>query len=243
MSIPTVERYFGDELKLHLLKFFLGNVEVWHGNLDILINNDLAVKPIDEKPDSPGDKSATEVKLRNGLQRNPQIIAQTIVFSFLQKKRHPERSNFLTPCIGIGSTELIVMLYDSEHDVLLESSSVPLFEQDLSLKFSFQAILVCWLTVNYKFFCCGLDERYRKHKSNFFVHAKEKIQIYEDKLTLGNVCNTTQLNDRNILLPPSKLLRSKKVHDNTATLLNCLKKVSQSEYPDSNDIGSTSSSK
>ena len=93
MSIPTVERYFGDELKSRLLKCFLGNVEVWHGNLDILINNDLAVKPLDENPDSPGGKSATEVKLRNGLQRNPQNIAQTIGF-FSSKEKTPRTKQF-----------------------------------------------------------------------------------------------------------------------------------------------------
>lgn len=95
----------------------IGNAEVWHGDLDIILNSDLAVASLDEQPDSLDGKS----KLKNHWQGNPQIIAQTIVFSFLQKKYHPEQDNFLTPCIGIGRTELIVMFYDAEHDVLLES--------------------------------------------------------------------------------------------------------------------------
>lgn len=217
-------------------------MEVWHGNLDIIINSDLAVEPLDENPDSPGGKSAVEVKLKNCLQRNPQIIAQTIVFSFLQKKKHPERSNFLTPCIGIGSTELIVMLYDSEHDVLLESSSVPLFENECLLEFSLQAILVCWLTVNYKYFCSGLPEEYKKQKSNFFVHAKEKIHIYEDKLTLGNVGNS-QPNEKKLLPPPANVIRSKNLRDATSGLYICLAKVSKSDCPDSSDSESASTSK
>lgn len=196
---------------------------MWHGNLDIIINSDLAVvEPLDEDQGSSLDGNSAD---ENCLQRNHQIIAQTIVFSFLQKKRHPERNNFLTPCIGIGSSEMIVMLYDSEHDVLLESSSVPLFENNSSLEFSLKAILVCWLTVNYKYFCSGLCEEYKHHKSNFFVHAKEKFQIYEDKLSLGNVGNS-QLNEQRLLQLPSNVVRSKDLRDATSGLYLCLARVS-----------------
>ena len=72
-----------------------------------------------------------------------------MVFSFLQRKTHPERESFLTPCIGIRSSELIVMLYDSENKVLVESSCIPLFrEGKTGCEFSYIAILVTWLTVN-----------------------------------------------------------------------------------------------
>lgn len=164
---------------------------MWHGNLYIIFNNDLvAVEPLDEQPETPktpGGKSPVEVKLKTTLKKTPQIIAQTIVFSFLQKKRHPDREHFLTPCIGIGSSELIVMLYDSEHDVLLESSTIPLFENEFSCEFSYRAILVCWLTVNYQYFCSGLVEKYKMFKSNFFDIDKEKITVYEEKLQFQNV--------------------------------------------------------
>lgn len=209
-------------------------MEVWHGNLDVIINTDLAlVEPLDEDSENGSDGNSA---VENCLQRNHQIIAQTIVFSFFQKKRHPERNNFLTPCIGIGSSELIVMLYDSEHDVLLESSSVPLFNNDSSLKFSLQAILVCWLTVNYKYFCSGLCEEYQQHKSNFFVHAKEKIQIYEDKLSLGNVGNS-RLNEQKLLQCPSIVVRSKDLCDATSGLYLCLARVSQSDCSDKRYCG------
>ena len=164
-----------------------GNPEVWHGNLYIIVNNDLvAVEPLDEQPETPetpGGKSPVEVKLKTTL-INPQIIAKTIVFSFLQKKRHPYREHFLTPCIGIRSSELIVMLYDSEHDVLLESSTIPLFENEFSCEFSYCAILVCWLTVNYRYLCSGLVKEFKMFKSNFFDidQEKEKITVYEEEL-------------------------------------------------------------
>lgn len=219
-----------------LLNFFIfqGNVEVWHGNLDVIINTDLAlVEPLDEDSENGSDGNSA---VENCLQRNHQIIAQTIVFSFFQKKRHPERKHFLTPCIGIGSSELIVMLYDSEHDVLLESSSVPLFNKDSSLEFSLQAILVCWLTVNYKYFCSGLCEEYQQYQSNFFVHAKEKIQIYEDKLSLGNVGNS-RLNEQKLLQCPSIVVRSKDLCDATNGLYLCLARVSQSDCSDKRYCG------
>lgn len=222
------------------MNLILGNVEVWHGNLDIIINSDLAVEPLDENSDIPGGK----LKLKNCLHRNPQIIAQTIVFSFLQKKKHPERENFLTPCIGIGSTELIVMFYDSEHDVLLESSSVSLFENEFSCEFSFEAILVYWLTVNYKYFCCGIVEKDKKHKSNFFVHAKDKIHIYEDKLKLGNVSNS-QLIEQRLILPPPNFNHTQFMRETTKALLDKWFEMeeSTSSCPKTDDSGSYASNK
>jgi hypothetical protein len=172
------------------LNFFEGNPEVWHGNLDIIINQEVAVKLLDDQsdtPETPGGKSPVEA---SPVKKNSQIIAQTIVFSFLQKKRHPGLEHFLIPCIGIRSSELIVMLYDSEHDVLLESSTVHLFRKDSACEFSYSAILVCWLTVNYQYFCSGLVEEFKKFKSNFFEVAKEKITVYEKNLQFQNVTST-----------------------------------------------------
>ncbi|XP_062581481.1 uncharacterized protein LOC134243263 [Saccostrea cucullata] len=166
----------------------VGNVEVWHGNLDIFIKNELIVEPVEDKPDSPGGKAEEKVK-SSVLSGNPQIIAQTIVFSFLQKHTHPEREHFLTPCIGVGNTTMFVMFYDSEHDVILESSHIPLFQKTGPSKYEFDdaAILVSWFAVNYKFLSSGLTEAMRKYKGLFFTEAKDKLNVYEEKLRLGNV--------------------------------------------------------
>ena len=51
--------------------------------MDIIIKNDLVVENLEKEPDSPGGKSPIE---ESSLSRNPQLIAETIVFSFLQKK-------------------------------------------------------------------------------------------------------------------------------------------------------------
>lgn len=198
----------------------VGNINVWHGNLDIVINNDLAVEPVEEKTDSPGGKSPVEVKLKSSLSKNPQIIAQTIVFSFLQKKAHPERDSFLTPCIGIGSSELLVMFYDSEHDVLLESSSIPLFNDPLSFEFSYSAILVSWFVVNYKFLCTGLPDHIKACKSDFFVQAGEKINIYEEKLAFGNV-NSSQTTEGRLKFCP-RVKCTPKMHEHEKALQEVL---------------------
>lgn len=221
----------------------IGNPEVWHGNLDIIINNDLAVESLDEQPDTPetpGEKSPVEVKLKASLIENPQIIAQTIVFSFLQKKRHPNRDHFLTPCIGIGSSELIVMLYDSEHDVLLESSTIPLFENELSCRFSYCAILVCWLTVNYRYFCSGLTERYKMFKSNFFNIAREKINVYEHKLQFRNVRSS---NFPKLIDPPVKVKAyiSSFMHETHKMLFENYAKLNKSDEESSSEINESDS--
>ena len=120
----------------------LGNLQVWHGSVDIIIENNLIIDTLEDEPDSPGGKSPEEVKVKSAfLSKNPQLVAESIVFSFLQKKRHPERENFLTPCIGVGSSFMLLMLYDSFHDVLLESAPVPLTLSG-SGKFRIEAIIV-----------------------------------------------------------------------------------------------------
>nr|XP_022322985.1 uncharacterized protein LOC111124425 [Crassostrea virginica] len=45
----------------------VGNVDVWHGNLDIVINNDLPVELLEDVPDSPGGKSDVEIKKRKNM--------------------------------------------------------------------------------------------------------------------------------------------------------------------------------
>lgn len=214
-----------------------GNLEVWHGNLDIIINDDLAVEAIENPPDSPGEKSAVEVKAN--LQRNPKIIAQTIVFSLLQEKRHPEREHFLTPCIGIGNSELIILFYDSEHDVLLESSRVPLFESPVSCKFSYSSILACWLVVNYKVFCSGLVEEFKICKSNFFLHASEKINIYKEELKFQNV-NSFQTNEPKLVKVASKVKSTPLMHETEKTILEVLLSLASADANSSSTSGANS---
>ncbi|XP_069107858.1 uncharacterized protein [Argopecten irradians] len=173
----------------------IGNEEVWHGNMDIVVNNNVIVNKLVNDPESPGGKSSVEVKLKSSsgnLKRNPQIIAQSVVFSFLQKQMHPLSRHFMFPCIGIGSGGLVVYFYDSEHDVLLESTYIPWHVGPTSLedpaKVNLIAILVSWFVVNYKYLCSGLPESLKTDcKADFFTHAKAKLEIYKNCLKAGNV--------------------------------------------------------
>jgi hypothetical protein len=122
---------------------------------------------------------------------NPQIIAESIVFSFLQKQNYPERENFLTPCIGVGYSHLFVVLYDPEHDVLLESCKIPLVKAKDPHKFNLMAVVVSWLAVNYKFLCTGLTEEMMNfNKAEFSEQAQSKLHVYREKLYMGNVTST-----------------------------------------------------
>lgn len=177
-------------IKIDFSFYFIGNIEVWHGNLDIIINNDLSMEHLEIPVRSPGETSPVEVKVKSeALSGTAQIISKSIVFSFLQKQIHPVRKHFLTPCIGVGNSSLIVMFYDSEHDVILESSRIPLFQTCGVNKYEFDdvAILVAWLSVNHKFLCSGLTEEMKKFTCGFFTEAKEKLKVYEENLHLGNI--------------------------------------------------------
>lgn len=165
--------------------------------MDVLINNDLIVQHLKDPPrsrgeneSSPGGQTPVEAKVNcSVLAGNPHITAQTTVFSFLQKKTHPERDHFLIPCFGVGNSTLVVVFYDSEHDVLLESTHIPLFRSSGCDEYEFNdtAIIVSWLTVNYKYLCSGVTEDMKSFKGDFFEDVREKMKIYEGELQLGNI--------------------------------------------------------
>lgn len=127
------------------------------------------------------------------MSKNGQVIAETIVFSFLQRQTHPEWSSFLTPCVAVGGLNMLVMFYDCEHDVLLESSMIPLFEttetsEETPRRINMAAILVSWLVANYKYFCSGLTKDMKvTYKADFFTQMRNKVDIYEKKMSFGNV--------------------------------------------------------
>ncbi|XP_062586345.1 uncharacterized protein LOC134247966 [Saccostrea cucullata] len=165
----------------------IGNPNVWHGNVDIIIKSDIIIQNLEDEQDKSSKNSPAEVKSKsNPLSMNPQLVAETIVFSFLQKKRHPELSNFLIPSIGISDNAMVLMFYDSEHDVLLESTPVPLYVES-ETRFSVEAIFLAWLAVNYQFLCTGLTEDMLQYKAGFFAQAETKINVYKNELKMPMV--------------------------------------------------------
>lgn len=93
-----------------------------------------------------------------------------------------------------------------------------------------------WLVVNYKYFCNGLVEKDEQHKDNFLyiVHAKDKIQIYNDKLKLGSVSYSWLIEQR-LRLPPPKSIHTKFMRETTRALVAKWFKMeeSASDCPDS----------
>ena len=74
---------------------------MWHGNLYIIVNNDLvAVEPLDEQPETPktpGGKSPVEVKLKTTLKKNPSNHCTNYSFFFFSRKETPRSGAFFNP--------------------------------------------------------------------------------------------------------------------------------------------------
>ncbi|XP_069106800.1 uncharacterized protein [Argopecten irradians] len=199
----------------------IGHEDVWHGSVAIIINTDVVLEPVEvsDYPESPDGEIPQESDLC-GLESNPKIIAETIVFSFLKKQLHSESDHFLFPCVGAGGSELVFYFYDSENDVLLESSRVPLFigRSNHQQTLNFSAVIACWLVVNYKYLCTGLTRGMLvpNKKAAFFSHAYLKLPIYTSKLKLGNVgsskcskklCSSVDTSDEIILEAKQKIFK------------------------------------
>ena len=165
-----------------LFKFcFTGCPEVWHGFVDLMIGM-IGINIATIEPDSPGgsgNRSSIEVKIENtDLKSNKeQMIAQSIVLSFLQQKLHPEFVNHLIPSIGISKEMLVIYYYDCKNDVLIESSQMPYIQDE---KLCIPTIVALWLALNFKYFCSGITKGMNNssYKAGFFEQVDEKLNLY-----------------------------------------------------------------
>ena len=127
--------------------------QVWHGQADILANGtSIAVGGIESESteDSPVEVK-TQFKDTKHLQN--QLTSQSVCFSFLQGHRHPEYINKLVPSIGISCSDVMIHMYDSVQDKLLQTVAFQLFDQT-KLKLRISSVIALWLTLNYKVFSC-----------------------------------------------------------------------------------------
>lgn len=110
-----------------------------------------------------------------------QIMAETIVFSFLQHKQNFRKlKNYLIPGIGIISQTLIIFMYDCESDVLLSSCLMPFFNKAGIIPSS---VMVLWLVLNYKPFGTGLIDEIKEFLSNIHrLLGEEKLEQYKTKV-------------------------------------------------------------
>ena len=142
---------------------------------------DVAVKVATEEPDSPGaGNSSVEMKTNSEkmVACQEQIRAETIVFSFLQKKKCPELDNFLIPTISMSKTHVKFYLYDCENDIFLETPLLELFREKTLLRI--ETIITLWLVLNYKYCCSGVPEEIMdsQFKADFFKHIGPDLQNY-----------------------------------------------------------------
>lgn len=132
----------------HFGKTGIGHEDVWHGFIDlVLVSNEGATE------DSVRWRNIIEVKrslLRSKFAVMDQAIAQTIVFSFLKKRKRP---NIFIPNILISPKEFRVIMYNAEKDLLICSGPRNLFtEQDSTRCLNFSSLIVLWMVLHYETF-------------------------------------------------------------------------------------------
>ncbi|XP_069133075.1 uncharacterized protein [Argopecten irradians] len=175
----------------------IGHYSVWHGNIDALVGGEGLEIPVlidlTNDPDSPGGRAQAEMKHRiknEHIEDFPikhQMLSQAIVFSFLQKARHPDSKHFLIPCIGMSAKQMIVYLYDSKYDVLLQSRAISLTDGN---EVNYTGLIVLWLVLNYQNLGSGLSEYCVKNmsKAAFLKGADSETEnIYKERLPVGDV--------------------------------------------------------
>lgn len=123
----------------------------------------------------------TEVKRDVSDDVLKQALAQTIVFSLMQRNRHPERSNHMTPNIVISPQKFKIMMYDAENDIFLVSNYITLFDGEY---LSNNAVIVLWMVLHNRTFCTGFNnvntDIVSSLVSNFKNIAACKWETYEN---------------------------------------------------------------
>ena len=161
---------------------FSGCEKGWHGSVDILLENTLPVHIINSTQlDDQPERSVSSIGNHFSDNDEAQLIAQTIVFSFLQHKYNKsELKNFLVPAIGISTSRVYVNLYDCENDIFLSS------EKNLKLlgkNLYNEIVVLLWLTLNYRDFCTGITEEMKSCKADF--HKRVDVDLlceYQDNV-------------------------------------------------------------
>ena len=173
-----------------LIYIISGHPDCWHGSVDIMVNSVILSELVEEDDDDSPGASPVEVKVSDKVHKKDlsQMVAETIVFSFAQKKKHPEYEHYLIPPIGVTKTEIVVHLYDSENDVLMQSYPLPLLSSADTLHTS--TVVAIWFVINYIYLCPGINELILKNKipkADFYLQAGTKLHMYENEFDIGNV--------------------------------------------------------
>ena len=138
--------------------------------------------------DSPGGKTISEVKVSSAAGAEDQAIAQIIVFSLLQKQRHPEFHHHLIPNIVISPIDFHIFMYDAVNDILLASYPLQIFDADTE-SLRIESVMILWMVLHYRMFCEGikvgaLTDNFKDLyiKSHFRKIAETKWDVYSTSL-------------------------------------------------------------
>ena len=83
--------------------------------------------------------------------------------------------------------------------------------------------LVSCLTVNNSFLCTGLLDELKKIKSNFFVLAKPKFEVYQENLKFGSVYSpTTFTMPKGKIKSSDNVLCSSSMHEHARMMMDIL---------------------
>ncbi|XP_060607245.1 uncharacterized protein LOC132759485 [Ruditapes philippinarum] len=131
----------------------------------------IGMKVTEEYEQLDSSSSSFEMNHPDLIDAREEIIAETVVFAFLQKQINSGFDNFLIPTIGISKEDILFYLYDPDHDILLESPPFNLFLKGSGKPcLSYAAVLALWLTINYPYFCTGITNlmKERGFTADFF---------------------------------------------------------------------------
>lgn len=138
---------------------------------------------------SNGKRNIIEVK-RSMSQPNiaDQAVAETIVFSFLQKTKHPD---IFIPNILFSPREFRIIMYDSEKDILICSQPLDLFKctTTSTLYLDSTSIIILWMVLHYELFSSNLQSLFTEQGYDMKTfHAKFKKRATEEKFPFYDTC-------------------------------------------------------
>lgn len=159
--------------------FISGCSSVLHGHVDVMLGSEVPlVVAEDSEENCEGNNMDFPSKFKD------QLIAQSIVLSFLQKKDKSKYENYLIPIIGIAKTQFVLFLYDSVNGILLESNVLQLWNHPGKLIPS--AVLALWLAINPSVTSSGVTEHMKDlgFTADFPKHVGKELERYEKSYNL-----------------------------------------------------------
>lgn len=182
----------------------IGHGKVWHGSIDIVLSSnpaDSSSSGARGDEDHSDNDAAFSLKGRNiievkrtslsGSHVCNQAIAETITFSFFQKKEH--QHIWISPNILISPKEFRIIMYDAENDILICSQPLELFTRCTNRKrrnLDVSSIIILWIVLHYEKFLKQENSPFtepgfnkKKYQSNF--RKIPNIESYRSQLQFG----------------------------------------------------------